>query len=109
MCWEPALQVARILILPISMTSRQSAQTPMSYPDRKSTRLNSSHLGISYAVFCLKKKDIFKLTASRLHTLSGLLLSRLPRSSDVRCPGVAEVSACWDLSAFAMESSIFFF
>src|SRR5205814_3859483 len=26
--------------------------------DRKSTRLNSSHLGISYAVFCLKKKTI---------------------------------------------------
>src|SRR5205814_7680634 len=26
------------------------------YRDRKSTRLNSSHLGISYAVFCLKKK-----------------------------------------------------
>src|SRR5262245_64210485 len=24
------------------------------HPDRKSTRLNSSHLGISYAVFCLK-------------------------------------------------------
>src|SRR5438045_5324644 len=27
--------------------------------DRKSTRLNSSHLGISYAVFCLKKKNIY--------------------------------------------------
>src|SRR5205814_4896916 len=27
------------------------------YTDRKSTRLNSSHLGISYAVFCLKKKN----------------------------------------------------
>src|SRR5436853_1195230 len=26
------------------------------FRDRKSTRLNSSHLGISYAVFCLKKK-----------------------------------------------------
>src|SRR5258705_319518 len=26
-------------------------------PDRKSTRLNSSHLGISYAAFCLKKKN----------------------------------------------------
>src|SRR5262245_64246198 len=26
------------------------------WEDRKSTRLNSSHLGISYAVFCLKKK-----------------------------------------------------
>src|SRR5438045_1428486 len=28
---------------------------PGGYQDRKSTRLNSSHLGISYAVFCLKK------------------------------------------------------
>src|SRR5256885_12207758 len=27
------------------------------YQDRKSTRLNSSHLVISYAVFCLKKKN----------------------------------------------------
>src|SRR5258705_5737266 len=27
------------------------------WADRKSTRLNSSHLGISYAVFCLKKKN----------------------------------------------------
>src|SRR5205814_8472432 len=32
--------------------------------DRKSTRLNSSHLGISYAVFCLKKKK--KTKKSRL-------------------------------------------
>src|SRR5262245_64833821 len=30
--------------------------------DRKSTRLNSSHLGISYAVFCLKKKKSQQLT-----------------------------------------------
>src|SRR5262245_62393869 len=30
--------------------------------DRKSTRLNSSHLGISYAVFCLKKKKNTKKT-----------------------------------------------
>src|SRR5256885_5478317 len=29
--------------------------------DRKSTRLNSSHLVISYAVFCLKKKNHFEL------------------------------------------------
>src|SRR5256885_4768557 len=28
------------------------------YVDRKSTRLNSSHLVISYAVFCLKKKKV---------------------------------------------------
>src|SRR3989454_3705651 len=32
--------------------------------DRKSTRLNSSHLVISYAVFCLKKK---KITRKHLH------------------------------------------
>src|SRR3712207_8054642 len=32
------------------------------YEDRKSTRLNSSHANISYAVFCLKKNNyIFKL------------------------------------------------
>src|SRR5256885_9028882 len=30
--------------------------TAIGQPDRKSTRLNSSHLVISYAVFCLKKK-----------------------------------------------------
>src|SRR5437899_5315465 len=30
--------------------------------DRKSTRLNSSHLGISYAVFCLKKKTDISYT-----------------------------------------------
>src|SRR5205814_7875385 len=30
--------------------------------DRKSTRLNSSHLGISYAVFCLKKKNLNKIS-----------------------------------------------
>src|SRR5207249_7090785 len=30
--------------------------TPDTFRDRKSTRLNSSHVSISYAVFCLKKK-----------------------------------------------------
>src|SRR5258707_5236398 len=36
--------------------------------DRKSTRLNSSHANISYAVFCLKKKK--QTTALLLHQLS---------------------------------------
>src|SRR5262245_64386116 len=35
--------------------------------DRKSTRLNSSHLGISYAVFCLKKKTK-KNTTTQIHS-----------------------------------------
>src|SRR3712207_8567421 len=34
--------------------------------DRKSTRLNSSHANISYAVFCLKKKKKCTLTIDRL-------------------------------------------
>src|SRR3712207_7323402 len=42
-----------------------------SYLDRKSTRLNSSHANISYAVFCLKKKN------SRAARLSAIRLARL--------------------------------
>src|SRR5438045_5257599 len=38
-------------------TVHGSLQTGALTTDRKSTRLNSSHLGISYAVFCLKKKN----------------------------------------------------
>src|SRR5690348_17853697 len=34
------------------------ARSCFGIPDRKSTRLNSSHPSISYAVFCLKKKKI---------------------------------------------------
>src|SRR5262245_64971310 len=39
---------------------RVAAATAAAARDRKSTRLNSSHLGISYAVFCLKKKTEVK-------------------------------------------------
>src|SRR5262245_35718808 len=35
---------------------RKQKEELLAVLDRKSTRLNSSHLGISYAVFCLKKK-----------------------------------------------------
>src|SRR5437899_5438227 len=43
-------------VMPHDRCTPESAQ--VGYPlDRKSTRLNSSHLGISYAVFCLKKKN----------------------------------------------------
>src|SRR5690242_21408943 len=34
----------------------RAARAAVPSPDRKSTRLNSSHMSISYAVFCLKKK-----------------------------------------------------
>src|SRR5256885_8695764 len=40
--------------------------------DRKSTRLNSSHLVISYAVFCLKKKKINNSYSCRRQTIYAL-------------------------------------
>src|SRR5262245_64347627 len=40
----------------IEIYVRNKRPANMTSLDRKSTRLNSSHLGISYAVFCLKKK-----------------------------------------------------
>src|SRR5688572_32255889 len=40
---------------------RQQHLRLLGSPDRKSTRLNSSHSQISYAVFCLKKKKIARL------------------------------------------------
>src|SRR3989442_9215021 len=44
--------------------------------DRKSTRLNSSHVRISYAVFCLKKKKHTSELQSRPHLVCRLLLSQ---------------------------------
>src|SRR5699024_12173923 len=40
----------------LSALSHQSVSRDRFQTDRKSTRLNSSHVSISYAVFCLKKK-----------------------------------------------------
>src|SRR3712207_8590065 len=52
-------------------TTRRSAARRRSWSagssaDRKSTRLNSSHANISYAVFCLKKKKVRKQTSPPL-------------------------------------------
>src|SRR5437899_10553537 len=44
--------------LPHVFNTSTAISDPSTAADRKSTRLNSSHLGISYAVFCLKKKNI---------------------------------------------------
>src|SRR2546427_4045127 len=45
------------LVQPLdSLPSELRRQLPSGWTDRKSTRLNSSHSQISYAVFCLKKK-----------------------------------------------------
>src|SRR3712207_9144736 len=41
--------------------TKRGSRAHLSPPDRKSTRLNSSHANISYAVFCLKKKRIITI------------------------------------------------
>src|SRR5699024_9380829 len=48
-------QVEEASVAPATMAS-SSGQSYLDQGDRKSTRLNSSHVSISYAVFCLKKK-----------------------------------------------------
>src|SRR5699024_12449555 len=45
-----AFEKLMIVVLPVTLRA--------SFKDRKSTRLNSSHVSSSYAVFCLKKKHI---------------------------------------------------
>src|SRR3712207_8705189 len=46
-------------VAPQGTTGNRNQRFPTPAPDRKSTRLNSSHANISYAVFCLKKKTRF--------------------------------------------------
>src|SRR5690242_21288082 len=59
---------------------RRPRATPVSKvawsPDRKSTRLNSSHMSISYAVFCLKKKKMIYDETLELFTLIIILLNK---------------------------------
>src|SRR5690242_21571239 len=45
--------------------------------DRKSTRLNSSHMSTSYAVFCLKKKNTTSYMLQTLNTIRKLPICRL--------------------------------
>src|SRR2546427_1406540 len=49
--------------------------------DRKSTRLNSSHSQISYAVFCLKKKKKQKNRINRLRSRMNVLTLRGPHAT----------------------------
>src|SRR4051812_49566706 len=61
--------VSEVVPLPpgTNATAVNQAEAFLSATDRKSTRLNSSHMSISYAVFCLKKKKKLSMTR-QLHT-----------------------------------------
>src|SRR3712207_6895839 len=49
----------------LPVTEKQQYTINKALEDRKSTRLNSSHANISYAVFCLKKKKKYTLASGR--------------------------------------------
>src|SRR5690349_21927510 len=53
-------------IRPVRAGPRHIADAPTDDEDRKSTRLNSSHVEISYAVFCLKKKKKKKINKTQV-------------------------------------------
>src|SRR2546429_6839908 len=69
-----------------SRAASLDGRDPVSNTDRKSTRLNSSHGYISYAVFCLKKKKttitplLIQLTALSYHSNFDLRRSALRKS-----------------------------
>src|SRR5438034_6542324 len=53
---------------PLDPDADWEAEEP--WQDRKSTRLNSSHTVISYAVFCLKKKNMVQMALPTVQTLN---------------------------------------
>src|ERR1039458_8416491 len=74
------------------------------YLDRKSTRLNSSHLGISYVVFCLKKiaagGDDGAVTVYHLESREAAVLAHADLSRYKACadsPGRRLLSTCFFL------------
>src|SRR3712207_8182227 len=60
----PALGFDALAVRPHAGARDVHVEDPLVVEDRKSTRLNSSHANISYAVFCLKKKNIVSSLSS---------------------------------------------
>src|SRR5690625_1435482 len=56
----PEMELAARLVYEQSGLGPDDIDAACLYEDRKSTRLNSSHVAISYAVFCLKKKNNYQ-------------------------------------------------
>src|ERR1039457_4717448 len=76
--------------------------------DRKSTRLNSSHLVISYAVFCLKKKT----TTQALRVNDNIHDAHAPDTRAPRSPGHLRrerVRSLWVCHSVTMVLVFFFF
>src|SRR3712207_8269413 len=64
--WRPVIHIEDV-----ARAFRTVLEAPLDVvhdQDRKSTRLNSSHANISYAVFCLKKKNTTRYSNDIIHT-----------------------------------------
>src|SRR2546430_11602770 len=64
---------------PRSATARDYSRPFAGLADRKSTRLNSSHSQISYAVFCLKKKKTLDTTTDFVRYMCSRVRARTSR------------------------------
>src|SRR5690242_21479079 len=77
----PILSSARRKRRDSSVNSDQATlgddSTRLRKSDRKSTRLNSSHMSISYAVFCLKKKKTTAMNTKPKKTLNDTIVARI--------------------------------
>src|SRR5438067_3367921 len=77
-----------VLIVPPVMPTWPTVSEP-EVEDRKSTRLNSSHVSISYAVFCLKKKNAAQDVRTAVgrdaakHQCSSANIGQGPHASDI--------------------------
>src|SRR5256885_2891882 len=77
--------------------------------DRKSTRLNSSHLVISYAVFCLKKKKYDEISnVEKLYMIYGVRTSLISAdyypfiseiSESITMLNLSNITICYDVDA----------
>src|SRR3989442_3863277 len=69
--WEPPVDVIETgdeVRVQIALPGVSTDAISVAVEDRKSTRLNSSHVRISYAVFCLKKKKYNRSECARITT-----------------------------------------
>src|SRR5579884_3464100 len=82
------------------MDSDASGSGHAAHQDRKSTRLNSSHVAISYAVFCLKKKKL---------ELAERITSNKPLTNFAVLQALPMISESNPQTGLLMESLIVFF
>src|SRR2546430_9978788 len=81
----PIVSMSVIVPLLVGVNLYQMVFGDPTTQDRKSTRLNSSHSQISYAVFCLKKKKTTHSTTTTVRSLSHTKRRTQPRRSLVNC------------------------